>query len=196
MILLPFDTGHDVKEAAPQVAQIRAGGGVVLFPTETYYGLGADPANRSAVETVFALKERPPGVPLPVLVSDWDQLEAIVEVPDRHRVKLSRSWPGALTVVLPARRSLPAGTARTLAVRIPAHDRLRALLYRVGPLTGTSANRHGEAPCITVADALGSLGGSPDLVLDGGTTRGGAPSTLVDLTGDADKVLRPGPIGW
>lgn len=196
MILLPFATGDDVKRAVPQVAEVRSGGGVLLFPTETYYGLGADPANRSAVETVSALKERPPGVPLPVLVSDWDQLEAIVEVPARHRVKLSRSWPGALTVVLPARRSLPAGTARTLAVRIPAHDRLRALLYRVGPLTGTSANRHGDPPCVTFGEALQSLAGGPDLVLDGGATRGGAPSTLVDLTADADKVLRPGPIGW
>ncbi len=196
MILLPFSTGHDVKEAIPRVSEVRAEGGVILFPTETYYGLGADPANRSAVETVFALKERPPGVPLPVLVADWDQLEAIVEVPARHRVKLSRSWPGGLTVVLPARRFLPAGTTRTLAMRIPAHDRLRALLYRVGPLTGTSANRHGEPPNVTSEDALESLAGAPDLVLDGGATAGGAPTTVVDLSGDVDRVLRPGPVEW
>ena len=194
---LRFLDGRDVREAAPAVRETVAAGGVVLLPTETFYGLGADPASRAGVTAVYRLKERPGGMPLPVLVPDWDRLEALVTVPPRYRVRLSRTWPAPLTVVLPARRALPAAAGGgTLAVRIPAHDRLRALLYLVGPLTGTSANRHGVPPAVTSDAALAALGAAPDLVLDGGVTPGGEPSTLVDLTGSEPRILRRGAVDW
>jgi L-threonylcarbamoyladenylate synthase len=171
-------------------------GGVVLFPTETFYGLGVDPQRRDAVERVYAMKGRPAELALPVLCADWAQLEDLVEVPERHRVRLSRIWPGAVTTVLRCRRDLPSGVAGTVAVRIPGHAMLRTVLYRTGPLTGSSANRHGRPACTEVDSALDSLVEPPDLVLDGGTTDGGQPTTVVDLTCNPPAVIRLGAVPW
>jgi L-threonylcarbamoyladenylate synthase len=192
----PFFEDEHAAGAATPVAQVVAAGGVVLFPTETFYGLGVDPAQRDAVARVFSLKGRPPGIPLSVVCADWAQLEGLVEVPDAYRVRLSRIWPGPLTTVLRSRRELPASTGGTLAVRIPGHAMLRAVLYRSGPLTATSANRHGDPECSEVDAALASLVGPPDLVLDGGSTAGGRATTVVDLTGDVARVLRHGGLAW
>jgi len=193
---LSFHEDADAAAAGCVVAAVVAGGGVVLLPTETFYGLAANPFDQGAVSRVLAAKGRPPELALPVLCSDWQQLEALVEVPEVHRPRLSRIWPGALTVVLPCRAPLPAAPAGTLAVRIPGHAMLRAVLYRAGPLTGTSANRHGSPPCVDPDEALGSVLEPPDLVLDGGRTPGGAASTLVDLTGAQPQVLREGAVAW
>jgi L-threonylcarbamoyladenylate synthase len=145
---------------------------------------------------VCGMKNRPPDLGLPVVCADWQQMESLVLVPDRFRIKLSRLWPAPLTVVLPVRSSLPAARTGTLAVRIPDHGPLRALLYRVGPLTGTSANRHRKPPSTIVDGALESLIGEPDLILDAGPTAGGDPSTLVDLCRDEPLVLRTGAGSW
>ncbi len=194
---LRFLEGEDVVNAAREVTRVIRRGGTVLIPTESFYGLGADPASPEGVAAVYRLKARPKGMPLPVLVADWQQLESLVVVPEAHRVRLSRTWPAPLTVVLPARIPIPAAAGTdTLAVRIPAHDRLRALLYLTGPLTGTSANRHGRSPSVSSDTALASLAGHPELVLDGGVTGGGQPSTLVDLTGPDPRVLRAGSVPW
>jgi tRNA threonylcarbamoyl adenosine modification protein (Sua5/YciO/YrdC/YwlC family) len=193
---LPFATSAEVAAAVAPVAAAVAGGGVVVLPTESFYGLGADPRSAAGVERIRALKGRPAELGLPVLCADWQQLESLVAVRERFRVKLRRVWPAALTVVLPTKDPVAAARGATLAVRIPAHRELRALLYRVGPLTGTSANRHGEPPSTTVDDALRSLAGAPELALDGGPTAGGKPSTLVDLTDDEARVLRVGPCVW
>jgi tRNA A37 threonylcarbamoyladenosine synthetase subunit TsaC/SUA5/YrdC len=99
-------------------------------------------------------------------------------------------------VVAAERIPTPAGRSGTLAVRIPDHNHLRALLYRVGPLTATSANGHGEPPCTTVEAVLASLHGEPDLVCDGGELPGGKVSTLVDLDSDEGRVIRAGAVGW
>jgi L-threonylcarbamoyladenylate synthase len=186
----------DAAVAARAVAEVIAGGGVVLLPTETFYGLAADPLDRAAVDRVFAAKGRPAALSLPVLCSDWRQLESLVDVPERYRVRLARIWPAPLSVVLRCHRPVAAAPGGTMAVRIPGHAMLRAVLYRVGPLTGTSANRHGEPACVDPDAALGSLVEPPDLVLDGGRTGGGAPSTVVDLTGAEARLLRDGPVRW
>lgn len=193
---LPLIDQEDAGEAGRVAADVAHGGGIVLLPTETYYGLGADPASSEAVERVFAMKDRPEGVPLSVLCSDWVQLERLVSVPEEHRVRLSRIWPGPLTAVMRCRRQLAASATGTLGVRIPDHALLRAVLYRSGPLTGTSANRHGKPPCTEADQALDSLASFPDLVLDGGPTAGVSPSTVVDLTGTAPRVVRPGGFEW
>jgi L-threonylcarbamoyladenylate synthase len=193
---LRFMTDGDAAAAGHQTADVLGSGGVVLLPTETFYGLAADPGCVEAVARIFAMKNRPRGVPLSVLCSDWAQLEALVEVPDEHRVRLSRIWPGPLTAVLRCRRDLPVALDGTLAVRIPGHPRLRTVLYRSGPITGTSANRHGGDPPIEADAALASLTSPPDLVLDGGVTDGREPSTVVDLTGVEPRVLRVGAFLW
>lgn len=193
---LPFAESEDVKAALETAVEVAAAGGVVLIPTESFYGLGADPRNAAAVEKVLGLKGRPEVLGLPVVCCDWSQLEQLVEIPAEHRVKLSRVWPAALSVVAVERSSTPAGRSGTLAVRIPDHDILRVLLYRTGPLTATSANGHGEPPCTVVDEALASLHGEPDLVLDGGALPGGRVSTMVDLAADEGRVIRPGAVGW
>lgn len=191
-----FRDGDDVRRVAGTVARVLAAGGVVVLPTESYYGLAAAPDSVEGVNAVFRLKERPAGRPLLVLCADWEQVESLVEVPARWRVRLSRTWPGPLTVILPARRPLAAAPGGRLAVRIPGSPLLRALVYRVGPVTGTSANRSGRPPHTNAERAVADLAGEPDLLLDGGETPGGAPSTLVDLCGEEAVVLRIGPAAW
>jgi len=193
---LPFSEPEEIVAAVLVAADVVADHGVLLLPTESFYGLGADPACADSVARICAMKERPSDLGLPVLCADWQQLESLVTVPGRFRVKLSRLWPSALTVVLPSTAGLAAARGNTLAVRIPAHAPLRALLYRVGPLTGTSANRHGDPPFSTADGAIDSLTEVPDLVLDGGPTPGGEPSTVVDLTGENPAILRPGAGAW
>jgi L-threonylcarbamoyladenylate synthase len=101
-----------------------------------------------------------------------------------------------VTVILPTREVIPAAVSSTLAVRIPDHPGLRALLYRSGPLTGTSANRHTEPPSVSLDAAVDSLTSEPDLGLDAGPTDGGDPSTIVDLTGAEARIIRPGSVPW
>ena len=196
MIRLPFVEPGDVVEAVEAAGATIRRGGVLLLPTESFYGLGADPWNEAGIERVFSLKARPGELGLPVLCADWQQVESLVVIPEEFRVKLARLWPAALTVVLPTVDDVPAARSGTLAVRIPAHDELRALLYLLGPLTGTSANRHGDAPSTTVDGALASLTEPPELALDAGATAGGKPSTLVDLSRGKPEILRPGACAW
>lgn len=196
MKTLPFVDTEEVVAAVHEAVGVIADGGVIMIPTESFYGLGVDPRRSDSVARVGAMKDRSAEMGLPVLCSDWQQVESLVRVPEDHRVRLSRLWPAALTVILPATTEIPAGRGETLAVRIPSHDALRALLYRTGPLTGTSANRHGEAPFTTVDEALGSLVSQPDLVLDARRTAGGKPSALVDLSGEYPTILRPGTVLW
>ncbi len=193
---LPLLTDGDAAEAGRAAAEVVRGGGVVLLPTETFYGLGADPTRPDAVHRVYLLKGRPGALPLPLLCADWEQLERLAVVPEAHRVRLGRIWPGPMTVVLRSVRQLPVSDGPTVAVRIPGHARLRAVLYRTGPLTGTSANRHGLPPSVEVESALASLAAPPDLVLDGGTTEGGRPTTVVDLSGAEPRVVRAGALPW
>jgi L-threonylcarbamoyladenylate synthase len=193
---LAFIAPAEVAAAVAPTLEVVAAGGVVLVPSESFYGLAADPRSAAAVARVRALKDRPSELGLPVLCADWQQLEALVVVPERWRVRLSRLWPAALTVVLEAREPIAAASAGTLAVRIPAHRELRALMYRVGPLTGTSANRHGRPPSTTVDEALRFLVGAPEIALDGGATAGGPASTLIDLCGPDARILRPGRCDW
>lgn len=196
MIRLPFVEPGDVAEAVQAGSALIVQGGVLLLPTESFYGLGADPTSETGVARIFSMKERPAELGLPVLCADWKQLETLVVVPETFRVRLARLWPAALTVVLPTVGEVPAARSGTLAVRIPGHAEVRALLYRLGPLTATSANRHGDPPFTTVDGALASLAEPPDLVLDAGATAGGTVSTLVDLSRGEPKILRPGACVW
>lgn len=169
-------------------------GGIIAVPTESSYGLAVDPRNSEGVAAVYGLKGRGGDKALPVAVASKEQLEELgVVVPAEVWAQLEARWPGALTAVLPLRRSLPAapGTA-TLAVRVPAHAGLRRLLEELGPLTVTSANRSGESPIVDPQEASRLLAGTDGLVVDGGILPGGPPSTLVAWTEGRWRLLRQG----
>lgn len=186
-----------MERAVLHGARLLSSDGVVLIPTETFYGLAAAPDRKEAVGRIHRMKGRPADMALPVLCADWNQVDALVEVPDCHRSCLETLWPGAVTAVFRVRRQVSASRLDgSLAVRIPGHRLLRLWLGHVGPVTGTSANRHGAAPCRTVSEALESVLELPDLVLDGGPTFGGKSSTLLDLRESTPKLLRNGPVAW
>jgi L-threonylcarbamoyladenylate synthase len=174
-------------------------GGVVAFPTDTLYGLGADVFNASALQRVFDIKGRPAELALPVLVADWPQVEVVaVGLTEAARRLAAAFWPGSLTLVLPKSPSLSllvTGGRDTVAVRMPDHPAPLTLAAQLGrPITGTSANRSGEADLKTLAAVQATLGGSVDCIVDFGPPPQGTPSTVVDLTGDVPALIREGAI--
>ena len=186
-----------VQEAAARILR----GGVVALPTDTLYGLAVDPFNRAAVARLYEVKGRPPDRALPLIASDAVQvsssLGAIGALGDRLA---SAFWPGPLTLLVNAPRTLvPAVTGDTgkVGVRVPADVIARAVCAAAGrPVTATSANVSGQ-PATPDPDVVErTLGATIDLLLDGGATRGGAPSTIVDVTGDAPRLVRAGAIAW
>ena len=183
---------------ADAVAALRAGR-VIAFPTETFYGLGAAALMPAAVRHIFEVKGRPEDKPLLVLVDSIAMVERLaVEVPERARALMTRHWPGALTLVLPARPDVPSGVTAgsgTVGVRLSAHPVAQALVRALGqPITAPSANPSGQPPPSTAAEVLAYFPSGLAIVLDGGATAGGAPSTVVDVTVDPPRVLRAGAV--
>lgn len=174
-------------------------GGLVAFPTETFYGLGANALDPEAVARVFRAKGRPSDKPLLVLVDSLEMAGRVAaEIPAVARRLAARYWPGPLTLILPARPEVPgsltAGT-RTVGVRISGHPLARALVRAAGiPVTAPSANPHGGASPRTAGEVLAGLGDRLDLVLDGGPSPGGPPSTVLDVTVIPPRVLRAGAV--
>jgi L-threonylcarbamoyladenylate synthase len=171
----------------------------VAFPTETFYGLGAAALSPRAARRVFEVKGRPRDRPLLVLVDSVAMAESIVAaIPDGARALMARHWPGALTLVLAARPIVPEEvTARTgtVGVRWSAHPVARGLVRALGqPVTAPSANPSGLPPPTTAEGVLAHLDGLIELVLDGGATAGGEPSTVLDATVDPLRLLRPGAV--
>src|SRR5712692_5979796 len=185
-------------EELSRLREVLASGGLLAIPTETHYGLAADPSSGSGVGRIFAAKGRDDGKPLPVLFGSRDQLAGLgIDAADERVARYFRIWPAALTVVLPVRAALPASRgSRTLGVRLPASAPLRELLAAVGPLTGTSANRSGEPALDDPAEVAKAFAGSIDLLVDGGTTPGGPSSTVLDATREPPVVLRAGAHAW
>ena len=172
-------------------------GGLVAFPTDTLYALGADGFMASAVARVFQAKERPSSMALPLLLAGVEDLEKVaVDVPPQAWDFAERFWPGGLTMILRKAPSVPAEVTaggETLAVRVPNHPVARELISAVGvPLTGTSANRSGDAEPVTADEVRRQMEGRVDLVLDGGPCPLRGASTIVDLTGDSLLIVREG----
>lgn len=193
-----------VDPAAPdgavlgEAAAVLKHGGVVAFPTETFYGLGAAALDRRAVRRIFELKGRPETKPLLVLVDSIGMAGTVAEVGARARALAARHWPGALTLVLRARPHVPAevtaGTG-TIGVRVSPHPVAQGLVRALGgPVTAPSANPSGLEPPTTAAGVLAHFEGAVELVLDGGPTPGGDPSTVLDLTVEPPRVLRQGAV--
>jgi len=179
--------------------EVLRGGGVVAFPTDTVYGLGASVFGRKGVERVFRVKERPPHLPLPVLVADVSDLAGLVAEVPKLALKLAEHfWPGGLTLVLrrgPLAPPWVTAGGETVAVRIPDHPLALALVRGLGaPLTGTSANRSGQPSPVTAAEVRQQLGDRVDLFMEGGRPPRGLESTVLDISGAAPRLLREGTI--
>jgi L-threonylcarbamoyladenylate synthase len=172
---------------------------LVAYPTETFYGLAADPRSAQAVETIFAAKGRPDRMALPLLAGDRAAvLMCVREFSDSAERLAAAFWPGALTLVLPASHSLPPlllGGGQTVGVRISPHPVACALAMAFGgPIVATSANRSGQPSPMTAQEVQQALGQEVTVILDGGPTRGGQASTVLDLTTDPPRVVRSGAV--
>lgn len=186
-------------ENLQNAATLLRAGGLVGLPTETVYGLAAHALDAAAVARIFTAKSRPHGHPLIVHVASWDDARALCrQLPPEAERLAAAHWPGPLTMILPRAAHVPdvvTGGRDTVAVRVPAHPvALELLRVFGGPLAAPSANRHEHLSPTTAAHVLASLGDAVDLVLDGGPTRAGIESTLIDLCSTPPRLLRPGPI--
>ena len=174
-------------------------GEVIVFPTETLYGLGADALNEVAVEKVFALKGRDPRQPIPVLVADEEMLHTLIaRVPSTAQKLMKLYWPGPLTLVLPGKKDIPkplCNPAGGIGVRISSQPIANLLIKGLGrPLTATSANPSGKEPARTVQEAKRYFAGRVELFVDGGTLVSKRGSTVVETTQDNIKIIREGEI--
>jgi len=191
---------REASAALREAAAVLARGGIVAHPTETLYGLAADPWNESALRRLVGLKGRDAGKGLILIAADRAQVRGLVAAgtPPLWERLASRFWPGPLTMILPAGESTPAGVLGPgggVAIRISSDALATRLVAAAGrPLTSTSANLGGRPPATSAAGVVAALGDGVDLVLDGGPREASEPSTLVDLLGPAPRVLREGPI--
>jgi len=181
---------------AQAVAVLRAGG-VVAFPTDTVYGVGAHAYQPGAVARLYTAKVRPEGKAIPLLLGDAADIERVSrDLPRLTQRLMDAFWPGALTLVVPRNPGLPdivTAGGPTVAVRLPDHPLPRALARALGaPLAATSANLSGQAEAASAADVLAQLDGRIDLLLDGGHCAGGIASTVLDLTVQPPAILRQG----
>lgn len=192
-ILLP--ASHE--DTIPQALQILKRGGLVAFPTDTVYGVGALVYDAVAVESIYAAKNRPVEKAIPVLIWGPEDLDKVAaDVPPIAAKLAARFWPGPLTLVVPKHPNLPdvVSAVPTVGVRVPDHPVARALLHAAGPMAVTSANLSGEASPKTVQEVSLQLNGRIPLILDGGETPGGVPSTVVNCVGTEPVILREGPV--
>jgi len=172
-------------------------GKVIALPTDTYYGLGADPFNLAAVSEIFRIKRRSSERPIPLLVASLDQAADLVSDPPQLFFTLAKKfWPGPLTLIAPASHQIPlkitANTGR-VGIRWPRSPLAEAMITALDrPLTGTSANLSDRPACSTADQVEEQIGGALPLILDGGSTAGGQPSTVVELRGDRVRILRQG----
>jgi L-threonylcarbamoyladenylate synthase len=184
-----------------RAAELIGDGGVIAFRTDTFYGLGANPFDRAAVQRVKELKGREDRKPILIVISDPDQVERFIAAPSPSFQLLAQEfWPGALTLIGKARPEVPeevtAGT-RTIGVRLPKDERVRALVRACGgALTATSANPSNESPPTNAKAVQNYFGESIDLIIDDGESQTGAPSTVVDATSEKARLIREGVIPW
>lgn len=171
-------------------------GGVIAFPTDTVYGLGADAFNSKAVERIYEIKNRPKHRQLPLLIADVEQLITLADpIPEIAWFLARRFWPGGLTLVLSKTNSLPVYLAPglTIAVRVPDHTVCLAIIQQLGnPIIGTSANISGHPAALTAEEVGQQLRGKIDFIINGGKCPGGKESTVADVTHEALVILRQG----
>jgi len=191
--IIPAGSNPAIKKAL----KVLRAGGLVAFPTDTVYGMGALAFDSKAIESIYTAKDRPMDKAIPILFADADDLEKVaINIPNMAKRFASRFWPGPLTLVVPKNPNLPRAISATatVAVRVPDHKDARSLLRAAGPMAVTSANISGKPSPSTAEEVYEQLDGRILIILDGGKTPGGIPSTLVDCTGNEPVILREGPI--
>jgi L-threonylcarbamoyladenylate synthase len=192
-------TALDIKEQIDRGIDILKKGGLVAFPTDTVYGLGASYDNCAAVERIYRVKRRPRHLALPLLLAGTEQITQVASnISPEAWLLIKRFLPGALTLVLLRSSSVPdivTGGGKTVAVRIPAHPVPVALIKGTGkPVIGTSANISGKSTALNANEVRSQFGDKIDLIIDGGVCPGGKESTIIDMTGDMPRILRQGAI--
>jgi L-threonylcarbamoyladenylate synthase len=198
-VIIKIDADRPEPDRIDQAVAILKSGGVIAFPTETLYGLGADARDEAAIDKIFGIKGRDFKNPILVVIGDVRHLEAFAEsIPTEAQKLMDRFWPGPLTIVFRAAPSvspkLTAGSGK-IGIRLTSHPIAMAISRRLGgPLTATSANLSGSPECSSAAEVLSQLEGKLDGVVDGGQTPGGKGSTIVDATVSPIKILREGVI--
>jgi L-threonylcarbamoyladenylate synthase len=192
-----FDPDDDDGDAIKKAVNVIRNGGIVVYPTDTVYGLGADALNPTAVQRVFTVKNRPMHLPLPVVVRDLTMAKRLAVVDDQAQRLIDAFWPGALTIILEKKPFVPlilTGGGSSVGLRVPNHSVPLMMLELCGvPLVATSANKHGGASPVVAEEAQRQLGNEVDLILDGGPASG-QPSTIIDLTKRPPLLVRRGPI--
>lgn len=188
-------SGSDWK----RVRDIFKKGGIIAYPTETFYGLGVDPFNESAVNKLFKLKGRGFDKPISILVKDKNMLLAVVEeIPPAAEKLIKKFWPGPLTIIFKAKKTVPSaitGNTGKIAVRISSNPITQKLLEIIdSPITTTSANSSGKKSPVTAKEVKDYFGDKIDLIIDGGLLSGNLGSTIVDVTEEELKVIREGEI--
>ena len=192
-------SGVALQDQIQTAVDLLKRGGVVAIPTDTLYGLAADPLDEDAVRRIFRLKGRPAGNPIPLLLSDPEEVHRwAVRIPESARRLTDRLWPGPLTLVLRRSEEVPdvvTGGGNTVGLRVPDHTVPRSISRLLGaPLTGTSANRTGSPGLSTAHAVRCELSGEVDFVVVGVSGQDGRPSTVVDLSGDRPRILRRGAV--
>jgi L-threonylcarbamoyladenylate synthase len=187
----------DHPVALQHAVDVLSNGGLIVFPTDTVYGLAALPTKTEYIERLYIVKGRESTRAIAILLSSAAELAHITDSPSKTALKLAkRFWPGPLTLIVPRHPDLPdvLSPNLTIGVRVPDHDLALELLRMTGPLGVTSANISGRENTITAEEVMEQLGGRVHLVIDGGQSPGGIPSTVVDCTSPEPVILRPGPI--
>jgi L-threonylcarbamoyladenylate synthase len=188
----------DTEEIRIEAARIIAGGGVIAFRTDTFYGLGADPLNRAAITRIKELKGREDRKPILLLISDADEVDRFIEQSGFFKMIAMGKWPAPLTLIGVSRPEVPieltAGT-NSLGVRLPDDDTVRSLVRACGgALTATSANVSGQPPARTAKEVENYFPEGIDLIIDGGEAMATQPSTVLDLSGTEARLIREGAI--
>ena len=181
-----------------EAVRVLRDGGLVCYPTDTVYGIGAAAGDDAAVRRLFAVKGRPPDKPLPLLLADVSDAARVAEVTPLAKALATRFWPGALTIVMrkaTSYRSLALAGGDTVALRVPDHGLVRRIVRALGePITGTSANRTGRRAPISAAEVAFQMGEMVELIIDGGQPRMRLESTVIDITHDKPEIVREGAV--
>jgi L-threonylcarbamoyladenylate synthase len=197
--VVPVSLDDPREDRLDAAARVLRDGGVVAYPTETFYGLAVDPLEPEAVRRLLALKRKPDRSPILLLLAGVWQVEDVVSrLPGAFLPLAEKFWPGPHTIEMPAAAGLPdeiTGGTGTVGIRVPGLALARQLARALArPVTGTSANVHGAPPCRTAPEVVRAFPEGLDLVLDGGPTAGEAPSTVLDLSGGAPRIVRHGAV--
>ena len=186
------------RASGDEAVRVLRDGGLVCYPTDTVYGIGAAAGDDAAVGRLFAVKGRSPDKPLPLLLADVSDAARVAEVTPLAKALAGWFWPGALTIVMrkaASYRSLALAGGDTVALRVPDHGLVRSMVRALGePITGTSANRTGTRAPLSAAEVAFQMGGMVELIIDGGQSRTRLESTVIDITRDKPEIVREGAV--